>query len=305
MTGAKQFKTYTEQVELLRTRGMRIDNQDGAEHLLAQLNYYRLSGYWYPMRRFTPDTGVALDEFIKGASFDLVVSLYEFDEQLRHNVFIELDRIEMAIRAMLGYELGSVDPLVYLDSTRLGALARQRRKDGRSVHDVWLEKYKTSVESSKEDFVQHHNTKYGGEMPIWAAVEIMDWGMLSYLYGMSPTIVRDHISRQCALSAPQLESWLKSLNIVRNYAAHHARMFNHVYDIKPKLNDDPRLTPVARKMNRTFGQLTLIQYLHRQLGLSPAERLPTLLNTYPDNDIVPLSRTGATEGWQNLELWAF
>lgn len=303
MTKAKQFKTYAEQVGLLRARGMCVDDQVRAEHLLARLNYYRLSGYWYPMRRSTLETGAARDEFVDGASFDLVVALYEFDERLRHSVFIELDRVEMAVRAMLGYELGRIDPLVYLDATCLGARARQQRQDGRSVHDVWLSKYESALKSSKEDFVTHHKSNYRGAMPIWAAVEIMDWGMLSYLYGMSPNIVRNRIARQCELSAPQLESWLKSLNIVRNYAAHHARMFNRVYDIKPKLSDDERLVPVAGESNRVFGQLTLIQYLHRQLGLSPADRLPGLLDTYPENEIVPLSRTGAPEGWQDLVLW--
>ena len=50
MTRVKVFKTYAEQVELLRSRGMRIDNVERAEEKLARLNYYRLSGYWYPMR---------------------------------------------------------------------------------------------------------------------------------------------------------------------------------------------------------------------------------------------------------------
>ena len=171
------------------------------------------------------------------------------------------------------------------------------------MHDVWLGKYESALKASKEDFVAHHKAKYGGAMPIWAGVEVMDWGMLSYLYGMSPNIVRNRIARQCGLSAPQLESWLKSLNIVRNYAAHHARMFNRVYEIKPKLNDDERLMPVAGEMNRAFGQLSLIQYLHRQLDLSPAVRLPKLLDTYPHNTIVPMSRTGAPENWRNLVLW--
>ena len=52
MTRVKVFKTYAEQVELLRSRGMRIDNVERAEEMLARLNYYRLSGYWYPIRRF-------------------------------------------------------------------------------------------------------------------------------------------------------------------------------------------------------------------------------------------------------------
>ncbi|MCT1874738.1 Abi family protein [Brevibacterium luteolum] len=304
MTLAKQFKTYAEQVELLRSRGMRADDPVRAEHLLTRLNYYRLSGYWYPMRRFAPATGEALDEFVDGASFDLVIALYGFDERLRHAVFNELDRVELAVRAMLGYELGRIDPLVHLSVNLLAPRARQRRNDGRSMHEVWLGKYTAALKASREDFVAHHKAKYSGDMPIWAAVEIMDWGMLSHLYGMSPNIVRNRIADQCQLKAPQLESWLKPLNIVRNYAAHHARMFNRVYDIKPKLSDDRRLIPVAGGMNRAFGQLTLIQYLHRELGLSSAEHLPALLRTYPDNEIVPLARTGAPEGWANLALWA-
>lgn len=304
MKQTKQFKTYTEQVKLLRSRGMSVAHPKQAEQLLARLNYYRLSGYWYPMRRFTPADGTALDQFVDGASFELVVALYEFDERLRHAVFIELDRVEMAVRAMLGYELGRIDPLIHLDPRRLGARARQPGKGGRSGHDAWLSKYQLALKASKEDFVAHHMSKYGGEMPIWAAVEVMDWGTLSHLYGMSPNIVRDRIAKQCRLSGPQLESWLKSLNIVRNYAAHHARMFNRSYDIKPKLTNDPRLAPVVGEMNRAFGQLSLIQYLHHQLGLSPADRLPKLLDTYPDNPIVPLSRTGAPEGWQDLALWS-
>ena len=164
----KQFKTYGEQVELLRQRGMRVDDPKHAETLLAQLNYYRLSGYWYPMRRFSQGDGTAQAEFVAGASFDLVVALYGFDEQLRHSVFIELDRVELAIRTKLGHELGRLDPLIYLDPQRLSARARQRNKDGRSVHEVWLRKYQSALKASKEDFVAHHKSKYGGTLPIWA-----------------------------------------------------------------------------------------------------------------------------------------
>lgn len=170
MEQVKQFKTYGEQVELLRQRGMRVNDPQHAETLLARLNYYRLSGYWYPMRRFSQGDGTARDEFVEGASFDLVVALYGFDEQLRHSVFIELDRVELAIRTKLGHELGRLDPLIYLDPKRLSARARQRNKDGRSVHEVWLRKYQSALKASKEDFVAHHKSKYGGTLPIWAAV---------------------------------------------------------------------------------------------------------------------------------------
>lgn len=168
MEQVKQFKTYGKQVELLRQRGMRVNDPEHAEMLLARLNYYRLSGYWYPMRRFSQGDGTAQDEFVDGASFDLAVALYGFDEQLRHSVFIELDRVELAIRTKLGHELGRLDPLIYLDPQRLNARARQRNKDRRSVHEVWLRKYQSALKASNEDFVAHHKSKYGGTLPIWA-----------------------------------------------------------------------------------------------------------------------------------------
>lgn len=282
---------------------MRVEGESRAEHLLARLNYYRLSGYWYPMRRFPQGDGPALDEFQPGASFELVVQLYEFDERLRHGVFIELDRIEMAIRAMLGHELGRLDPLIHLKPDRLGPKARQLGRSGRTVHSIWLRKYESKLETSQEDFVIHHRVNYRGEMPIWAAVEIMDWGMLSYLYEMAPQTARDKIASRCALTGPQLQSWLRSLNVLRNLAAHHARMFNRVYGMQPKLNNDQRLAPMRDVMNRAFGQLTLIQYLHRQLDLSPAVELPAVMRSYPHNDMVPFSRTGAPAGWSDVELW--
>lgn len=91
------------------------------------------------MRRFSHPEGVALDEFVDGTSFDLVVALYEFDERLRHSVFAELDRVEMAVRAMLRHELRRINLLIHLEPHRPGSRAYQRRnggKDGRSVHDV-------------------------------------------------------------------------------------------------------------------------------------------------------------------------
>lgn len=41
MTRVKVFKTYAEQVELLRSRGMRIDNVERAEEKLGTIGHER------------------------------------------------------------------------------------------------------------------------------------------------------------------------------------------------------------------------------------------------------------------------
>ncbi|MCM0082964.1 hypothetical protein L4X63_15325 [Geomonas sp. Red32] len=40
--------TYQQQIELLVSRGMQIDNCCRARHFLSHLNYYRLAAYWLP-----------------------------------------------------------------------------------------------------------------------------------------------------------------------------------------------------------------------------------------------------------------
>ncbi|WP_460702921.1 hypothetical protein [Luteococcus sediminum] len=47
----KSYKTYDEQVDLLLRRGMLIEDRAVAAKTLARVNYYRLSGYWYPLPR--------------------------------------------------------------------------------------------------------------------------------------------------------------------------------------------------------------------------------------------------------------
>lgn len=303
MAAVKPFLDYSEQVEHLISRGMVVEDSDLAQRQLVTLSYYRLSGYWHSMRMIDPATGTSLGSFRPCASFDLVLSLYRFDERLRQAVFADLAGIELAMRALLGHELGRIDPLIHLRQDMLGAPARQHRGKPLSDYEVWFEKYRAAVARSKQEFVAHHQECYGGVLPIWVAVEVMDWGMLSRLYRMAPARARNEVAAVCGLRAPQLESWLKSLNIVRNMTAHHARIFNWVFDIKPKLPGDACFDDIRGRSNRLFAQLTLIRYLQQQLGLRDEGHLVEVVADYPDNPLIPFARLGAPRAWKNNELW--
>lgn len=224
----KAYKTYDEQVEILAARGMAIGDREQAIDMLRRVNYYRLSGYWYPFRRQT--SSGREDAFYVGTRFSDVVALYEFDVRLRAATFAALAPIELAIRALLGHELGRIDPCAHLEPSTLGPTAQRG-----DTHSKWLGRYENELRHSREDFVDHHRQKYGGRLPVWAATELMDWGSLTYLYGFSPREVQDAIAGACGLRAPQLSSWLKALNLVRNTCAHHGRLFNRVHTIAPKL----------------------------------------------------------------------
>ena len=135
---------------------MRIEDRERAERALRTLNYYRLSGYWHTMREIDADAGSGRDAFREGASFDLVMNLYEFDERLRAAILADLAPVELALRALIGHHLGKIDPLIYREVSQLGSVAKATCKRGRTEHQVWMCRFDRALRESKEDFAAHY-----------------------------------------------------------------------------------------------------------------------------------------------------
>ena len=46
----KEFKSIDEQLEILKSRGLTVHNEENAKSFLLQNNYYRISGYSLTLR---------------------------------------------------------------------------------------------------------------------------------------------------------------------------------------------------------------------------------------------------------------
>ncbi|MDJ0318885.1 Abi family protein [Arthrobacter antibioticus] len=294
---------------MLLSRRMVIDDHDSAITQLRRVNYYRLSGYWYPFRVIA--NGKRTSDFFPGTTLDQVINLYDFDARLRTATLDALAPVELSLRALLGHELGRIDECAHLKPELLGPRGMRRDTSGKKVGSdpylKWLTKYETGLDSSHEDFVSHHFDNYGGTLPVWAAVEILDLGSLRYLYGFAPSAVQNSVAQNFGLSVPQLESWMRCLEIVRNACAHHGRLFNRVYGKTPRLPDVnrfPDLDHAGPYMTKIFGQLTLIQHMRVMLGLERSRVLSAVLSSYPTVKPVPMAHLGAPEDWLSSSLWA-
>ncbi|MCZ4537987.1 Abi family protein [Gordonia terrae] len=91
---AKPFKSVDEQLDLLASRGLTLGDRTEAREHLRRVGYYRLSGYWYPLRESVKTPGqapVVTDQFVAGATLANVIEIYQFDRKLR---LLTLDAIE-------------------------------------------------------------------------------------------------------------------------------------------------------------------------------------------------------------------
>lgn len=303
MNSVKPHKSFAEQVEILIERGFSIPDKEFAGKKLQEINYYRLSGYWYPMRKFQDN--VATNDFLPEADFNLLISLYDFDSHLRQTILSQLAILEIQFKTLLGYELGKVDPLIHYstpDPQNLSTESFPNLSSGK-YYDSWMEKFRRLVKTSKEEFVRHHMDNYNEKLPIWVAVELLDWGGISFLYKMSPLSVREQIARYADLTAHELESWLHVLNLLRNLCAHNARIYNRSFTIRPVNPRNKRISPNCTNSQRLYGQLSLIQYLLHEFDIGDTTRIPSTIRLFPENSLVPFSRLGFPPNWESEWLW--
>ncbi len=295
--------TYGEQADQLLRRGMTGDPNLIIERLQA-VSYYRLSGYWYPFRESNPNKpDHPMDKFRAGTSFDQVWNRYVFDRRLRLHVLDAIERIEIAVRSQLAYHHAlRYGPFAYADdqSSMPGCTREQ-------WHD-FLDSCRRVVNRSKDVFVRHFREKYGDShswLPVWMAVEIMTFGsVLTFHRGCHHHLRRD-LAKPFGVHATVFDSWLLTLNTVRNICAHHGRLWNRELGVKPKI--PARIAawnaPIKVTGERMFGVLTVCKWCLDRIAPQSrwAERVRQLLSEFPD---IPRLSMGFPADWATCTIWA-
>lgn len=304
----KDWKSTDEQVEIIKSRGMVIHDEDEARHFLNRLGYYRLSGYWYPFRKLDNTSHIRLDAFIEGSQFSDVIGLYLFDRKLRLLALDAIERIELAVQVEVAHRVGARDAFAHENPLELhGNFSRKKNHLKPSRHEHWLDGYDSLVTRSKrKTFVAHNLRKYG-RLPIWVAIEVFDFGCLSKLYSGLKIQDRIEIERQFGLNeGKHLQTWLRSLNFIRNMAAHHSRLWNcNVLDTA----SIPRQKTLLFNLNNTrpFLYFCIMQSILKVVAPKSdwGNRFIELTKTFPDveNSAVKLSDMGTVKGWETWKLW--
>ena len=96
----KKPTTITQQIGLLKQRGLQIESDVDAVHFLSHISYYRLGEYWHSMQSDQKN-----HIFKPESKFTDVIALYCFDRELRILLFDVIEKIEISLRAKLIYHL--------------------------------------------------------------------------------------------------------------------------------------------------------------------------------------------------------
>ena len=207
----KPFKSYSEQIALLKERNLIINDERYAENVLRKLNYYRFSAYSLTLREN--------DVFYEGVTFEDIVALYEFDKELRGIVFKYGATAETVARAYIAYyHAQKYGPLGYLNNQNF---------ENEQFHAEFLSTLFGALKRSKEIFIQHHREDKNGIYPVWVVSEEMTFGVLSRFYKNMLQSDREDIARQFyGRRHDYIENYLQCASVARNIAAHGGRFYN-------------------------------------------------------------------------------
>lgn len=288
----KPHLTVEKQVELLRERGM-----GGSPDFIAQklrvANYHRLAAYWHPYR-------LADHSFKPGTDFGLIWRLYVFDRRLRLLVLDAIERFEVSLRTQFAYHHTlRFGPFAYAEQ------AESLPKMTPDEHEKLRRKIAKQLEQQKHDpYFAHFMQKYGDAHevpPLWAAVELMEFGQLMHCYQCAPSAIKRVIADSYGVPSKVLGSWVVSLLATRNICAHHGRLWNRVLGVRPKELPKERFPewhePHVVDMSRIYGTLEICRLLIRKTapGSSWEKRLRDLIVEFPE---VPLEWMGFPPGWR-------
>lgn len=211
-----------EQIALLESRGMKIEDKDKAKENLLDIGYYRLGFYWFPFEKTYPRKVRRKHEFIDNTQLDYAIKLYYFDFDLR-NIFLRyISRIEVNFRTTIIYHVSNTykeNPYWYVDSSVIG----KEMIASSDYQKVLSDLSKESV--LRLDKKEHYKRDFP---PAWKALEYMSFGTIIKLYdSLKNPHLRCDISKVYGMNSPsQFSNYINTVRKLRNYCAHGKVLFD-------------------------------------------------------------------------------
>ena len=277
--------TIDEQVENLKSIGLIVDDEEYAKKILNDISYFRL------VKAYSLNLKPKNGNYNKNTAFEEIVELYLFNANFRQIIFPEIEKIEINVRCRVAnYFAEQYGVLGYLNSENF---------EEEVYHKEFLEDIEEEIRrNSKAPFVKNFRENYeGGNLPIYALVEVFSFGTLSKFFKNMHNKDKKAIANTFGVGYTYIESWLESISYVRNICAHYGRLYNAKLSKTPMLYKE--YTRVGIRNNRIYGVLLCMKYLlkndsHWNLFVDNIEML------FDKYESVKIDTMGFPKEWKEL-----
>lgn len=274
-----------QQIQNLRQLGLQIEDEF-AKKVLNEISYFRLIkayGLEYKSRN---------TYFNENTTFESIVYLYRFDLKFRHQIFQQIETVEIILRCKLANYISSKYGIHGYYDESIFAKPELHKKFKEEVDEaLWRNRNSPFVKNFQENYDP-------GYLPFYALVEILSFGTLSRFYkNLNNSDKKDVGKKLFGIGYTYLESWFECLAFVRNKCAHYARLYNVDLTISPILYKQYKERQIDEK--RIFSALLCMKHI---IGLTDdwiqfANDLDRIFCKYPQVD---KNKIGFPLDWYDL-----
>lgn len=273
-----------EQIKLLRERGLIVDDEEKLERYLRNISYYHFSIYF---KHFQSN-----DHFIEGTNFEDVLNIYVFDQKLRLLLLDVLERIEKSFKCRFAYEVSIL-------SGDACWIADKKYFKNELEHNNRVIKILEDLKYSKEIFIKHYYENYSlpEYPPIWMIIETLTFGQCVMICNQLKRENVKVIADTYGINGKLLSNWFHALSIIRNFCAHHARLWNR--EVVITLNQRHRLYGKLfdnSNGNRLFNYLIVMQVINCKFN--PTSKWVERLEKIVVDHNIKISHMGFPEDWK-------
>ncbi len=218
---SKEFKTLSEQIDILKNRGLVINDVDKAEGLLLRENYFFINGYRHIFMKSSKG-----NDFIKGTTFEELYAVFQFDRSFRNLLFKNLLIVENNLKSIMAYNLSRKYGIKEKDYLKPSNFSQDSKKI-RQVNDV-LNKIKRQLKLNgrQHSATLHYLSNYG-YVPLWILVKLLTFGMINELYSILKPEDKLAIAEYYNLDVETLTVYISILANYRNLCAHEDIVYEH------------------------------------------------------------------------------
>lgn len=217
----KTFKTIDEQVEILKSKGLLIDDIEYTKDVLLHENYFFISGYRHLFLKSQKDR-----MYIPGTEFKELYAMFNFDRQIRNIFFKNLLIVENNAKSIFSYQLSKkygIKEKNYLNPSNFDRSSEKIKK----VNDL-LKKIKRQIRinGGQHSATMHYINNYG-YVPFWVVVKVLSFGLISELFTILKYEDQKEIAEIYGVNVNSLLVYLPILANFRNLCAHEDIMYDH------------------------------------------------------------------------------
>ena len=217
----KEFKTLSEQIEILKSKGLVIDNPEYAKEVLMRENYFFLNGYRHLFMRSSVDK-----RYIEGCTFEELYSLFLFDRAFRNILFKNILVIENNIKSVISYQLSLKYGYRERDYLTPKNFTTNKEKI-KQVNDILRKmKRQININATQHSATMHYVNNYG-YIPLWVLVKVLSFGIVGELYSILKKEDQIGIAEIYKIDVDVLINYLTILSNYRNLCAHEDIVFEN------------------------------------------------------------------------------